>query len=236
MSLDLRSVFEKMKSGVKQDITPSWMERTELLLGSDAVEKLRHASVLVVGLGGVGGVAAEMICRAGVGRITLVDRDVVNESNINRQIIAMQSTVGQIKADVLAARLRDINPEIDLKIIPEWLDGNNMEEILLSEKFDYVVDAIDTLSPKVFLLKTCVENEINVISSMGAGAKLDPTQIKIDDISKTNYCPLAKSVRKRLSKMGIKRGITCVYSTEQRKRESVVETDEKYKKTLDFSF
>ncbi len=214
-----------------QDMIPSWMERTELLLGSEAVQKLRKSTVLIVGLGGVGGVAAEMICRAGVGHMVLVDRDTVNETNINRQIIATQATVGERKADVLAARLKAINPDVQLRIIPDWLDENNMTEVLTSEKFDYVVDAIDTLSPKVYLLKTCVENGIKVISSMGAGAKLDPTKVSIADISKTNYCPLAKAVRKRLSKMGVKRGVTCVYSSEESIKTSIVETDEKYKKT-----
>lgn len=209
----------------------NWTQRTELLIGTNGLEQLKSASVLVVGLGGVGGMAAEMLCRAGIGHFTLIDRDIVTETNINRQIIALTSTVGKNKTDVLAMRLREINPQVKLNIISEWLDEKNMQQILFSNKFDYVVDAIDTLSPKVFLIKTCIENNIKIISSMGAGSKLDPLQIKIDDISKTNYCPLAKTVRKRLSKMGIKKGVKVVYSTETSDKESVVETDEKYKKS-----
>jgi tRNA A37 threonylcarbamoyladenosine dehydratase len=210
---------------------PSWTERTELILGKDGLERLKKSSVLIVGLGGVGGIAAEMICRAGVGEITLIDRDTVSNSNINRQIIALQSTLGKNKSEVLAQRLQDINPEVDLHVITDWLDENNMLQVLSERKFDYVVDAIDTLSPKVYLLKICVENGIKVVSSMGAGAKTDPTKVKIDDISKTIYCPLAKAVRKRLQKMGIKEGIKAVYSTEEADQRSVIETDEKYKKS-----
>lgn len=209
----------------------NWTERTKLIIGKDGLERLKKSSVLIVGLGGVGGIAAEMICRAGVGKMTLIDRDTVSNSNINRQIIALHSTLGKHKSEVLAERLQDINPEVDLHVIVDWLDENNMTQILSEGKFDYVVDAIDTLSPKVYLLKTCVENGIRVVSAMGAGAKTDPTKVKIDDISKTSYCPLAKVVRKRLQKMGIKEGIKAVYSTEEADKESVIETDEKYKKS-----
>lgn len=208
-----------------------WTQRTELLIGKDGVEKLKNSSVLIVGLGGVGGMAAEMICRAGVGSLTLIDRDTVSESNINRQLIALTSTVGQAKAEVLAARLRDINTEVKLKVIFDWLDENNMQQIVSPDKFDYVVDCIDTLSPKVHLLKTCVEMGIHVVSAMGAGAKMDPTKVKIDDISKTNYCALARAVRQRLAKLGVKNGIQVVYSTEEAEKSSVIETDEKYKKS-----
>lgn len=221
----------KWKCNKDKLIMINWTQRTELLIGAIGLERLKSASVLVVGLGGVGGMAAEMLCRAGVGHFTLIDRDIVTETNINRQIIALTSTVGKNKTDVLAMRLREINPQVKLNIISEWLDEKNMQQILFSNKFDYVVDAIDTLSPKVFLIKTCIENNIKIISSMGAGSKLDPLQIKIDDISKTNYCPLAKTVRKRLSKMGIKKGVKVVYSTESSDKESVIETDEKYKKS-----
>lgn len=209
----------------------NWTQRTELLIGTEAQEKLKKSSVLIVGLGGVGGMACEAICRAGVGKMTIIDRDVITETNINRQIIALTSTLGQSKAEVLAARLKDINPELQLRVISNWLDKSNMTQILLGEKFDYVVDAIDTLSPKVYLLKTCVENGIKVVSAMGAGGKTDPTKVKIDDISKTSYCPLARAVRQRLLKMGIKRGVQVVFSTEESNKESVIKTDEKYKKS-----
>lgn len=209
----------------------NWMQRTELLIGTEGLERLKQSSVLIVGLGGVGGMAAEAICRAGVGKLTLIDRDIVTETNINRQLIALTSTVGMSKAEVLASRLRDINPAVVLHEITDWLDEKNMDQILNEGKFDYVVDAIDTLSPKVHLLKNCVEKGIKVVSAMGAGAKTDPAKVKIDDISKTTYCPLAKAVRTRLHKLGVKRGVTVVFSTEEACKESVIETDEKYKRS-----
>lgn len=209
----------------------NWMQRTELLIGTEGLERLKQSSVLIVGLGGVGGMAAEAICRAGVGKLTLIDRDIVTETNINRQLIALTSTVGMSKAEVLASRLRDINPVVVLHVITDWLDEKNMDQILNEGKFDYVVDAIDTLSPKVHLLKNCVEKGIKVVSAMGAGAKTDPAKVKIDDISKTTYCPLAKAVRTRLHKLGVKRGVTVVFSTEEACKESVIETDEKYKRS-----
>ena len=209
----------------------NWMQRTELLIGTEGLERLKQSSVLIVGLGGVGGMAAEAICRAGVGKLTLIDRDIVTETNINRQLIALTSTVGMSKAEVMASRLRDINPAVVLHVITDWLDEKNMDQILNEGKFDYVVDAIDTLSPKVHLLKNCVEKGIKVVSAMGAGAKTDPAKVKIDDISKTTYCPLAKAVRTRLHKLGVKRGVTVVFSTEEACKESVIETDEKYKRS-----
>lgn len=209
----------------------NWMQRTELLIGTEGLERLKQSSVLIVGLGGVGGMAAEAICRAGVGKLTLIDRDIVTETNINRQLIALTSTVGMSKAEVLASRLRDINPAVVLHEITDWLDEKNLDQILNEGKFDYVVDAIDTLSPKVHLLKNCVEKGIKVVSAMGAGAKTDPAKVKIDDISKTTYCPLAKAVRTRLHKLGVKRGVTVVFSTEEACKESVIETDEKYKRS-----
>lgn len=208
-----------------------WKQRTELLIGKEGVAFLTQSSVLIVGLGGVGGMAAEMICRAGVGNITLIDSDTISVTNINRQIIALHSTVQQSKADVLATRLKDINPKVNLTVIADWMDESNTTEILTNGNFDYVVDCIDTLSPKVFLLKSCVEMGIKVVSAMGAGAKIDPSKVKIDDISKTNYCPLARAIRQRLAKLGIKNGIQVVYSTETNNKKSVIDTDEKYKKS-----
>lgn len=208
-----------------------WTQRTELLLGKENLQKLQQSSVLIVGLGGVGGMAAEIICRAGVGKMTIVDRDIINETNINRQIVALHSTVGKLKTDVLAERLKDINPELNLNIISDWLDEENTEKILDEGKFDFVVDAIDTIVPKVFLIKTCVEKGIKIISSMGSGAKLDVSRVKIADISETTYCALAKVVRKRLSKHGIHNGVPVVFTDEIAKKESVIETDEKYKKS-----
>lgn len=210
----------------------SWTQRTELLTGNNGLNKLRNSSVLIVGLGGVGGLAAEMICRAGVGRMTLIDRDTVTSTNINRQIAALHSTVGQLKTEIIASRLKDINPVLELTVISDWLNEENTDKILDEGKFDFVVDAIDTLSPKVFLIKSCTEKGIRIISSMGSGAKMDPTKVQISDISKTNYCPLAKAVRQRLSKLGIKKGLTVVYSTEESDRNSVILTEgELYKKS-----
>ena len=191
----------------------NWHSRTELLLGNEKIKKLQNSHVLVVGLGGVGGMAAEMICRSGVGEMTILDADTVAPSNINRQLAALHSTVGKPKAEVLASRLRDINPELKLNVIVDFLEEEKIES-LLNNKFDFVVDAIDTIAPKIALIKACVKQNIPIVSSMGSGAKIDPAQVKITDISKTENCALARTVRQRLSKMGIKKGVPVVASTE----------------------
>ena len=209
-----------------------WKQRTELMLGQTAVEKLKKASVLVVGLGGVGGICAEMICRSGVGNITIVDCDTVNETNINRQIIALHSTLNMPKTDALAKRLLDINPNLNLTVRTELLESENTEKLLDENDFDFVVDAIDMLSPKVFLIKSCIERGIKIVSSMGAGGKMNPEKVKIADISKTESCALAKSVRQRLRKLGIKKGLPVVFTTEIVDKNAVVQADEKYKKSI----
>ncbi|MBR2116662.1 MAG: tRNA threonylcarbamoyladenosine dehydratase [Alistipes sp.] len=191
-----------------------WLERSELLLGKEELERLRSANVLIVGVGGVGAYAAEMLVRAGIGRVTIADSDSVSESNINRQLIALHSTVGRLKTDVLAERLIDINPELQLRVVPEYIKDEKTDEILDSDTFDYIVDAIDTLSPKLALIKGALDRKIPIVSSMGAGAKLDPTKMEICDISKTHHCPLAHMLRKRLHKMGIRRGFKAVFSAE----------------------
>lgn len=191
-----------------------WLERSELLLGKEGLERLRSANVLIVGVGGVGAYAAEMLVRAGIGRVTIADSDSVSESNINRQLIALHSTVGRLKTDVLAERLIDINPELQLRVVPEYIKDEKTDEILDSDTFDYIVDAIDTLSPKLALIKGALDRKIPIVSSMGAGAKLDPTKMEICDISKTHHCPLAHMLRKRLHKMGIRRGFKAVFSAE----------------------
>ena len=196
------------------DEIPEWMGRTQLLLGNEALHKLRAAKVMVVGLGGVGGIAAEMIARAGVGHLTIIDADVVEASNRNRQVIALASTNQLQKATVLADRLRDINPEIDLQVINDFVLRSNMGTWLSSQKFDYVADCFDTLTPKVMFIKYCWENKIPLVSSMGAGGRLDPSQVKISDISKTFNCYLAYYVRKKLHKHGIYKGVTTVSSEE----------------------
>ena len=209
----------------------SWLERTELLLGSEKCLTLRNAHVLVVGLGGVGAYAAEMIARAGVGRMTVADADVVSESNINRQLIALHSTIGKPKASLVAERLRDINPEIELTVVEKYIKDEETYILLDSAKFDYVVDAIDTLSPKLALILGCLERKIPIVSSMGAGAKTDPTKLEIADISKTHHCPLAHMLRKRLHKAGVRKGFNAVFSPEPRRDGAMIECEERNKKS-----
>jgi len=210
----------------------SWNNRTELLLGADRLEHLAHSHVLVVGLGGVGAYAAEQICRAGVGKMTIIDADIVQESNINRQLPALHSTLGETKAHVVGKRLLDINPRLKLTIIHEFLRDERTHEVLSSGSFDFIVDAIDSLSPKVFLLAEAISKGIPIVSSMGAGAKVDPSLVKLDDISKSYNCALAKMVRKRLHKLGIRKGIPVVFSTEKADMDAVVEVEnEECKKT-----
>ena len=182
-----------------------WKQRTRLLLGEEKMERLQQAHVLVVGLGGVGAYAAEMICRAGVGRMTIVDADTVQPTNINRQLPALHSTMGREKAEVLAARFKDINPDIQLTVLPVFLKDDNIPELLDAARYDFIVDAIDTLAPKCYLIAEALKRHIKIVSSMGAGAKSDITQIRFADIWDTYHCGLSKAVRKRLQKLGIKR-------------------------------
>lgn len=206
--------------------------RTEIMFGAEGMASLRSAHVMVAGCGGVGGAVLEMLARAGIGRLTLVDADCVQSSNINRQLIASSSTVGQLKVDVWRRRLLDINPELQVMTCAEFLEEENTEHLLNAQHYDFVVDAIDTVSPKVFLLSQCVLRKNPVISSMGSGGKFDPSKIRLADISKTEYCPLAKVVRTRLAAMGIRHGIPCVFSTEPADKRFVVPADgEKYKKS-----
>lgn len=202
-----------------------WQQRTELLLGKDKTERLRRAHVLVVGLGGVGAYAAEMLCRAGVGQLTLVDADTVQPSNINRQLPALHSTLGQTKAEVLAARFRDINPDIQLKVLPVYLKDEAIPALLDSARFDFIVDAIDTVAPKCNLIYHALQRGLKIVSSMGAGAKKDITQIRFADLWETYHCGLSKAVRKRLQKMGMKRKLPVVFSTEQADPEAVMLVD-----------
>ena len=208
-----------------------WLERTELLLGSEKLDILRNANVLVVGVGGVGAYAAEMIVRAGVGHITMADADKVTESNINRQLVALHSTIGREKCDILAERLRDINPEIDISVVNRFIKDSETDALLDSAPFDYVVDAIDTLSPKLALIKGALDRGIPLVSSMGAGAKTDPTLMEIKDIAKTHHCPLAHMLRKRLHKIGIKRGFWAVFSPEPVREGAMILCEEQNKKS-----
>lgn len=199
-----------------------WQERTELLIGAEKLERFRASSVAVIGVGGVGGYAAEMIVRAGVGHLLILDADKVSETNKNRQLLALDSTVGRDKCDVLAERLKDINPELDLVIIKEFLTPENVAQLLGDYRFDFLVDAIDTLAPKLHLIKYCMDRDIPLVSSMGAGAKFDVTKVRITDVSKSFNCPLAYIVRKRLRHMGISKGFKVVFSEELPDRESIV--------------
>ena len=208
-----------------------WLERTSLLLGDEKLNKLQNANVLVVGLGGVGAYAAEMIARAGVGRMTIADADVVSESNINRQLIALHSTVGRHKTEVMAERLHDINPNIKLTIVSRFIKDDETDALLDCDNFDYVVDAIDTLSPKLALIKGALDRQIPLVSSMGAGAKTDPAKMEICDIAKTHHCPLAHMLRKRLHKIGIRKGFTAVFSPEPVREGAMILCEEQNKKS-----
>lgn len=209
-----------------------WLSRTELLLGEDGLNKLKASNVLIVGLGGVGAYAAEMICRAGVGKMTIVDGDSIHSSNRNRQLLAMGSTEGKAKAMLMAERLKDINPELDLTAVNEYIKDERITEILDSG-FNYAVDAIDTLSPKVYLIYNAVIKKIPVVSSMGSGGKFDPLRISISDISETTDCTLARILRKRLHKLGIRDGVTTVYSSEVVDKKRVIPvTGEKNKASI----
>ena len=208
-----------------------WLERTSLLLGDEKLKKLQNANVLVVGLGGVGAYAAEMIARSGVGRMTIADADTVSPTNINRQLIALHSTVGKEKSKLMADRLRDINPEIELTVVNRFIKDDETDALLDSDKFDYVVDAIDTLSPKLALIKGCLDRNIPLVSSMGAGAKTDPTKMEICDIAKTHHCPLAHMLRKRLHKIGIRSGFRAVFSPEPVREGAMILCEEQNKKS-----
>ena len=188
--------------------------RTQLLLGSDAFARLRAARVVVVGLGAVGSYAVEGLARAGVGALRLVDFDVIRPSNINRQLYALDSTVGRPKVEAAAGRVRDINPDCRVETRSVFVDPETVGG-LLDDRPDVVVDAIDGVGPKVVLIQAAVEAGLAVVSAMGAALHQDPQAIRVDDISKTKICPLARFIRKRLGQRGIRRGVRCVYSVEE---------------------
>ena len=190
-----------------------WLDRTEMLLGRQGMLNLSSARILLVGLGGVGAYAAEMICRAGIGSMTIVDGDRIQSSNRNSQLLALRRTEGLYKTEVMASRLLDINPGLDLEVINEYIKDDSMIAVL-DKGYDYVIDAIDTLSPKVFLIWHSLMRKYPVVSSMGSGGKFDPLQISISDISETSGCTLARMLRKRLHRLGIREGVTAVWSPE----------------------
>ena len=203
----------------------AWLSRTQLLVGDVGLEKLQSASVLVVGLGGVGSFAAEFVARAGVGSMTIVDGDVVDPSNRNRQLPALATTHGQSKADIMAERLLAINPDLKLTVVKEFLTPEKIGYILNLNRYDYVMDCIDSIMPKITLLNVAFEMGLRLVSSMGAGGKYDPTQIQVADLFDTYECLFAQYVRKRLKRYGDRSGIKAVFSTEPVQRDSLMLTD-----------
>lgn len=188
-----------------------FLVRSALLIGEEGIEKLAHSHVAVAGIGGVGSYLVEALARSGVGKLTLVDHDVIDQSNINRQIHALHSTVGRKKAEVMAERLRDINPHIRLIIKPEFITADNAAEIFDGE-YDYLIDAVDNVTAKLALILLAREREIPIISSMGTANKLDNTKFCFCDISQTKVCPLARVMRRELKKRGIEKGVEVLYS------------------------
>lgn len=201
-----------------------WQERAELLFKPEGIEALQKANVLIVGLGGVGSFAAEFIVRAGVGNVTIVDGDTVDITNINRQLPALHSTVSQPKVEIVGNRLMDINPKLNLTRIQEFVSPERAHEIVTSE-YDYVLDCIDSITPKLHLIVAAKKARVKVISNMGAGGKMLASKVVVKDISKTDVCPLAKVVRKRLRKMGVKSGVKAVFSLEKPDESSLKMTD-----------
>jgi tRNA threonylcarbamoyladenosine dehydratase len=214
------TLFNCTESKMEND----WLTRTELILGNEGLNRLKAANVLVVGLGGVGAYAAEMICRAGTGTMTIVDGDAIHSTNRNRQLAALISTEGLVKAEVMGRRLKDINPDLNLTVIDEYLKDDRMIEVLESG-YDYVVDAIDTLSPKIFLICHSLRKKYPLVSSMGAGGKFDPSMVTVSDISKTINCSLARILRKRLHRLGIRDGFSAVYSPETIDKSKIIATN-----------
>ena len=201
-----------------------WQERAELLFKPEGIEILKNANVLIVGLGGVGSFAAEFIVRAGVGNVTIVDGDTVDITNVNRQLPALHSTVGQPKVEIVGDRLMNINPELNLTRVQEFLSPERATEIVTKD-FDYVLDCIDSITPKLNLIVAAKKAGVKVISNMGAGGKMLASKVVVKDISKTDVCPLAKVIRKRLKKMGISSGVKAVFSLEKPDESSLKMTD-----------
>ena len=209
----------------------SWLSRTQLLIGEKALRQLAASHVMVVGLGGVGSYAAEFIARSGVGQMTIIDGDVVDPTNRNRQLPALATNHGVSKALIMEERLKAINPELQLQVIKEFI---NPEMVLqqLSHRPDYIIDAIDSITPKITFIRLAYESKLPLVSSMGAGAKLDPTRLQVVDISKTYNCPFAQQIRKKLKEHKIYRGVKVVFSPEEPIKESLMLTDGKnYKKS-----
>jgi len=211
-------------------IQSEWQERTKLLLGEKNTEKLKNAHVLVAGLGGVGSYAVELICRAGIGKITIIDSDKYQYTNINRQLNSFHSTVGKYKTNVISEKLYDINPDLNLKIYSEYIDKNSIDKFFTNSSFDYVIDAIDTILPKYLLINKCLSHEIKVVSSMGSAGKINPLLVQVEDISKSYNCRLAYYIRKKLHKEGYYSGFKVVFSPETVKRSSILLTNNEVNK------
>jgi tRNA A37 threonylcarbamoyladenosine dehydratase len=203
-----------------------WLERTELLIGKKDIDTLKGKNVLVVGLGGVGSYAAEFIARTGVGKMTIVDGDTVDITNVNRQLPALQTTVNQAKVSLMEDRIRGINPEIQLQFLKEFLMPERMHELIENGAFDFVLDCIDSVTPKLNLIMACLNHNTPIISSMGAGGKLDPAKVRIADISKSHTDPFAHQVRRQLKRRGVKpKGFMVVFSEETNVEDSLRMTD-----------
>lgn len=209
----------------------NWQERTELLIGKNGISRLTKSHVLVAGLGGVGSFAAEMLCRAGIGKLSIVDNDVFHLSNLNRQIGALHSTIGKSKTEVMKKRLTDINPAIEIITITEYLKDENLKTLLCNNKYDFIVDAIDTFSPKTFFIYYAVTSGQNLVSSMGSGGKRRPEDIRVADFSETFQCRLAFMLRKRLRRKGINGGFRAVFSVEPTDKDAIIQVEEENKKT-----
>jgi tRNA threonylcarbamoyladenosine dehydratase len=210
----------------------SWLSRTELLIGKEALQTLAQSHVMVVGMGGVGSYAAEFIARSGIGTMTIIDGDVVDPTNRNRQLPALATNHGKLKADIMAERLTAINPQLQLHVIKAFISPE-IVSTLFTNKPDYIIDAIDSITPKLAFIKTAYENKLRMVSSMGAGGKLDPTKLQVVDISKTYNCPFAQQIRKVLKRQhNIRKGIKVVFSPEEPNKKSLMFTDGKnYKKS-----
>ena len=204
-----------------------WLERTELLIGEQKIEQLKNAHVLIVGLGGIGSFAGEFIARAGVGTITLIDGDKFDITNKNRQLTALTSTIDRNKAVVLAERIKEINPDAKINVIEEFVVPERVWELLNTYQPDYVMDCIDSVTPKLEWLVACISKKIKIISHMGAGGKLDPSKVKVETLDKTYNCKLAHHIKKRLKRKGITgfRRIKAVYSSEIQLKDSLKLTD-----------
>ncbi|MEN9347917.1 MAG: hypothetical protein RLZZ77_1428 [Bacteroidota bacterium] len=202
----------------------SWLGRTQLLLGEDTLKLLTTKHVMVVGMGGVGSFAAEFIARSGVGEMTIIDGDVVDPTNRNRQLPALATNHGEPKVHIMADRLKAINPELKLHVVKEFVTPE-MVEIQISRRPDFIIDAIDSIQPKQTFIRLALESNIPMVSSMGAGGRMDPTCLKVADISKTFNCPFAQQIRKNLKQWGIRKGLKVVFSTEEVAKESLILTD-----------